>query len=298
MAVELKDKCSKMRQFNFYGLLMKKIFLCSLVAAYVLNAGVVDGVALTVNGKVVTMYEIVKFSEQKKVSRKDAIEALIEQRLEEAELSKQNIQIDDFDVERRIEQIAASNKMTLAQFQDALSSRLISYSEYKADVKNKMARERLFQKITYQKFAPIDEKDLKLYYENNKQEFSTPSKIEAVQYSSKDKNALARLMTSPMSNEAAVAKEEISIDTKTLDPSLVYILKNTKDGSFTQILPIKDEFISFYIKDKKDFSVPDFESVRNEVNEKMAAKKEEDAIKDYFEKLKASAKVKVIRLPN
>ncbi|MGE4399600.1 MAG: peptidyl-prolyl cis-trans isomerase [Campylobacterales bacterium] len=277
---------------------MKKIFLCSLAAAYVLNAGVVDGVALTVNGKVVTMYEIVKFSEQKKVSRKDAIEALIEQRLEEAELSKQNIQIDDFDVERRIEQIAASNKMTLAQFQDALSSRLISYSEYKADVKNKMARERLFQKITYQKFAPIDEKDLKLYYENNKQEFSTPSKIEAVQYSSKDKNALARLMTSPMSNEAAVAKEEISIDTKTLDPSLVYILKNTKDGSFTQILPIKDEFISFYIKDKKEFSIPDFESVRNEVNEKMAAKKEEDAIKDYFEKLKASAKVKVIRLPN
>ncbi|HOI83347.1 MAG TPA: SurA N-terminal domain-containing protein, partial [Campylobacterales bacterium] len=267
-------------------------------AACVLNAGVVDGVALTVNGKVVTMYEIVKFSEQKKVSRKDAIEALIEQRLEEAELSKQNIQIDDFDVERRIEQIAASNKMTLAQFQDALSSRLISYSEYKADVKNKMARERLFQKITYQKFAPIDEKDLKLYYENNKQEFSTPSKIEAVQYSSKDKNALARLMASPMSNESAVAKEEISIDTKTLDPSLVYILKNTKDGSFTQILPLKDEFISFYIKDKKDFSVPDFESVRNEVNEKMAAKKEEDAIKDYFEKLKASAKVKVIRLPN
>ncbi len=277
---------------------MKKIFLCSIAAACVLNAGVVDGVALTVNGKVVTMYEIVKFSEQKKVSRKDAIEALIEQRLEEAELSKQNIQIDDFDVERRIEQIAASNKMTLAQFQDALSSRLISYSEYKADVKNKMARERLFQKITYQKFAPIDEKDLKLYYENNKQEFSTPSKIEAVQYSSKDKNALARLMASPMSNESAVAKEEISIDTKTLDPSLVYILKNTKDGSFTQILPLKDEFISFYIKDKKDFSVPDFESVRNEVNEKMVAKKEEDAIKDYFEKLKASAKVKVIRLPN
>lgn len=277
---------------------MKKIFLSSLAATYVLNAGVVDGVALTVNGKVITMYEIVKFSEQKKVSRKDAIEALIEQRLEEAELSKQNIQIDDFDVERRIEQIAASNKMTLAQFQDALSSRLISYSEYKADVKNKMARERLFQKITYQKFAPIDEKDLKLYYENNKQEFSTPSKIEAVQYLSKDKNVLARLMTSPMSNEGGVAKEEISIDTKTLDPSLVYILKNTKEGSFTQILPIKDEFISFYIKDKKDFSIPDFESIRDEVSEKMAAKKEEDAIKDYFEKLKASAKVKVIRLPN
>ncbi len=277
---------------------MKKMFFCSIAAACVLNAGVVDGVALTVNGKVVTMYEIVKLSEQRKISRKDAVEALIEQKLEEAELAKQNIQIEDFDVDRKIEQIAASNKMTLTQFQDALSARLISYSEYKTDVKNKMARERLFQKITYQKFTPVDEKDLKLYYENNKQEFSTPSIIDAIQYSSKDKSALVRLIGSPMTSEPSVTKEEISIDTKTLDPSLVYILKNTADGSFSQILPVKEEFVSFYIKDKKDFSVPEFEAVRNEVSEKMSSKKEEDAIKDYFEKLKAAAKVKVIRLPN
>lgn len=277
---------------------MKKSFFCSIALACALHAGVVDGVALTVNGKVITMYEIVKLAEAKKVDKEAAIEALIEQRLEEAELSKQNIQIDDFDVDRKIEQIAASNKMTLLQFKEALEGRLVNYADYKKDIKNKMARERLYQKITYQKFSPLDDRDLKLFFENNKNEFSTPSKIDAIQYSSADKNAIARAMASVMSEEPGVKKEEIAIDTKSLDPSLVYILKNTKDGSFTQILPVKDQFVSFYVKDKKEFEVPSFENVKSEVIEKMSAKKEEEAIKDYFEKLKASAKVKIIRLPN
>lgn len=277
---------------------MKKMFLLSFAAACVLNAGTVDGVALTVNGKVITMYEIVKLSEQKKISRQDAVELLVEKKLEEAELAKQNVKVDDFDVQRKIEQIAASNGLSLLAFKDALSARLINYEDYKNEIRNKMAKERFFQKITYQKFTPVDEKDLKLYFENNKAEFATPAKIEVLQYSAKDKNALEKAVLSPMANEPSVAKEEVIIETKALDASLLYILKNTKDGSFTQIMPVKDRFVSFYIKDKKEFGTPEFESVKNEVAEKFASKKEESAIKDYFEKVKASAKIKVIRLPN
>ncbi len=277
---------------------MKKMFLLSFAAACVLNAGTVDGIALTVNGKVITMYEIVKLSEQNKISRQEAIEILVEKKLEETELAKQNIKVDDFDVQKKIEQIASSNGLSLSDFKSALLARHINYMDYKNEVKSKMAKERLLQKITYQKFAPVDEKDLKLYFENNKQEFATPAKIEALQYSSKDKNALERAVLSPMSNEPSIAKEEVVIDTKTLDASLLYVLKNTKDGSFTQIMPVKDRFVAFYIKDKKEFGAPEFESVRNEVVEKLSGKKEETAIKDYFEKAKASAKIKVIRLPN
>ncbi len=277
---------------------MKKIFLVSIAAACALNAGIVDGIALTVNGKVVTMYEIVKLSEQNKISRQEAVELLVEKKLEEAELSKQNIKVDDFDVQKKIDQIAASNGLSLSDFKNALSARMINYSDYKNEVRSKMAKEKLLQKITYQKFEPVDEKELKLYFENNKQEFATPAKIDVLQYSSKDKDALERAVSSPMSNESNIAKEEIVIDTKTLDASLLYILKNTKDGSFTQIMPVKDRFVAFYIKDKKEFGTPDFESVKSEVMGKLSSKKEESAVKDYFEKAKASAKIKVIRLPN
>ncbi len=277
---------------------MKKSFLLSLIVASSLYAGVVDGVSLIVSGKVITMYEIVSFSEQNKISRERAIEALVEKRLEEAELSRQNINIDDFEVERKIGQIASSNGLSISQFRDALNARFINYTEYKSEVKSKLAKERLFQKITHEKYTPMDEKDLRLYFDNNKKEFAVPSKIEALQYSSKDRAAIERAVSSPMSVLQGVAKEEIIIDTKNLDPALVYVFKSTKEGAFTQIMPIKDKFVSYYIKDKKDFITPEFESAKGEVIERLTSKKEEDAVKDYFEKLKASAKIKVVRLPN
>ena len=87
-------------------------------------------------------------------------------------------------------------------------------------------------------------------------------------------------------------------DTKNIDAGLVYVLKNTKDNSFTNIMQVKDQYVVFYVKDKKGFETPEFESVKNEVAERVAANKEEDAIREYFEKLKASAKIKVLRLPN
>ena len=70
---------------------MKKAFLISIATALTLSAQIVDGVAMTVNGRVVTMFEIVKLSESAKISRQDAIEKIIEKKLEEYELEKQNV---------------------------------------------------------------------------------------------------------------------------------------------------------------------------------------------------------------
>ena len=99
---------------------MKKAFLISIATALTLSAQIVDGVAMTVNGRVVTMFEIVKLSESAKISRQDAIEKIIEKKLEEYELEKQNVKIDDFEIERRMEMIASSNNMSLVQFKEAI----------------------------------------------------------------------------------------------------------------------------------------------------------------------------------
>ncbi len=294
----LKGKCSKMNKIKPTGKSMKKTFLVSIAAACVLNAGTLDGIAAKVNDKVITMYEIVKLSDEKKITRQEAVELLIEKRLEESELAKQDIAIDDFDVDKKVEQIATSNHLSLVQFKDALTKRGIDFSAYKTSIRDKMARDRLYQKITYQKFSPADEKDLRLYFDNNKKEFSMPTKVDVIQYSSKSDAALQAMLKSPLSAQSGIAKEEMTIDTKNLDAGLIYVLKNTKDGSFTNIMPVKDMFVTFYVKDKKDFETPTFENARNEVFEKVAAKKEEESIRDYFEKLKASAKIKVLRLPN
>lgn len=277
---------------------MNRALLLSCVASAILYAGIVDGVAVTVNSKAITMYEIVKLSESAKISREEAVEKLIEKKIEESELAKQNIYIDDFDIEKKVEQIASSNGMTLLTFKDALNARLIDYSAYKNEIKNKMARERLYQKITYQKYTPAEESELKLFYENNKDMFKSPKIIEAVQYSSKNQANLESLISSPLSDPKGIDKENLIVESASLEPALRYLLTNTKDGSFTQIMSVDGKFVSFYIKDKKDFFVPEFDSIRGEVQAAYNSKKEEDAVREYFEKLKAAAKIKIVRLPN
>ena len=118
---------------------MKKAFLISIATALTLSAQIVDGVAMTVNGKVVTMFEIVKLSEGAKISRQEAIEKIIEKKLEESVLEKQNVKIDDFEIERRMEMIASSNNMTLVQFKEAIEKNFLGVSEYKKELKESQA---------------------------------------------------------------------------------------------------------------------------------------------------------------
>ena len=80
---------------------MKKAFLISIATALTLSAQIVDGVAMTVNGRVVTMFEIVKLSESAKISRQDAIEKIIEKKLEELIITELYNSINTYDFKKQ-----------------------------------------------------------------------------------------------------------------------------------------------------------------------------------------------------
>jgi parvulin-like peptidyl-prolyl isomerase len=277
---------------------MKKIVLGLTLFGAISFAATLDGIAIKVNNKVVTMYEILKLETDKKISQEEAIDELVQKRLEELELEKKDVSIDDFEVEKQIDRIATNNGLTLSQFKDALKQRFIDFEEYKKDVKKKMVRDKLYQKIAFQKFAPIDEKDIASYYDTHKSEFMAPKKISAIEYSSENKENFELLAKSPLADIPGIKKSETTIDTTGLEPGLVYLFKETKEGQFTPPIAVKGKYISYFIKEKLESEQLPVEKVRNEIFEKLANQKEEAAIKEYFDKLKASAKIKVVRLPN
>jgi peptidyl-prolyl cis-trans isomerase SurA len=277
---------------------MKKIVAGLTLFGALSFAATLDGVAVLVNDKVVTMYEIVKLAEEKKISREEAIDLLVQKRLEEIELNKKDVKIDDFEVDKQVEKVASNNGFTLTQFKDALRQRVIDFEDYKKDVKQKMTRDKLYQKIAYQKYVPIDEKEIAAYYEANRKSFTAPKKLIAIEYSSASREAVEAAISSPLAKTKNVKKSEITIETAGLEPGLIYLFKETKEGQFTAPMAAKGQFISYFIKEKLDSEQLSLEKVRNEIFERLAGQKEESAIKEYFEKLKASAKIKVIRLPN
>lgn len=287
-----------MKYNSLQGCLMKKIILGMTLFGAISFAATLDGVSVVVNNKVITMYEILKLSSEKKISKEDAIDQLVQKRLEEIEMTKQDMKIDDFEIDKQIERIASNNGLTLTQFKDALKQRFIDFNEYKKEIKQKMTRDKLYQKIAFQKYVPIDEKDIAAYYEKNKLEFMVPKKIDAVEYSSDSKEAIEALITSPLSSNKKVQKTELKIDTTGMEQGLVYLFKTTKEGQFTPPIAITGKYVAYFVKEKLESEQQTLEKSRNEIFEKLASQKEESAIKEYFEKLKASAKIKVIRLPN
>jgi peptidyl-prolyl cis-trans isomerase SurA len=277
---------------------MKKIVAGLTLFGALSFAATLDGIAVLVNDKVVTMYEIVKLAEEKKLSREEAIDLLVQKRLEEIELNKKDVKIDDFEVDKQVEKVASNNGFTLTQFKDALRQRVVDFEDYKKDVKQKMTRDKLYQKIAYQKYVPIDEKEIVAYFEANKKLFTAPKKLVAIEYSSVSREAVEAAIVSPLAKTKNVKKSEITIEMAGLEPGLIYLFKETKEGQFTAPMNAKGQFISYFIKEKLDSEQLPLEKVRNEIFERLAQQKEESAIKEYFEKLKASAKIKVVRLPN
>ncbi len=88
------------------------------------------------------------------------------------------------------------------------------------------------------------------------------------------------------------------IETKNINPKLLYILNKTKEASFTPVITIADNFATFYIKKKLNIKTLPFDEVKQEIFAKLADKREKEIIREYFDKIKAEANIRMIRKPS
>ena len=135
------------------------------------NAGTVDGVSLIINKEPITLYDVFKYSNRFNISKKEALDILVRQKLEESEIKKQNISADAFEVDQYIDNLAISNKMNQYGFLAMIQSKNIEMAEYKEDVKNKIKREKLYKKIVSTKMQQLGDSELQAYYNENAGEF-------------------------------------------------------------------------------------------------------------------------------
>ncbi len=257
----------------------------------------IDGISLIVNNEPITTYEIQKYKKALNISTNQAIDLLIQKKVEDREIKLSDIRVDSFDVEEEMRKIAKQNRLTLDEFKEALKDRGIDIEEYKEELKNRIKRERLYQKIASSKMRKATKEDLKRYYKNNPQEFSIPQTIDIIEYSSPNKEALLKLIKAPMYKSDEISSVEKELNAREIHPKVLYILTNTKEGSFTPILKANNRYVTLYIKKKKDIKTLPFEDVKNAVFAKVMKEKEKEAIREYFEKIKAEAKILVVRKP-
>ena len=152
--------------------------LCAALCTTSLSAATIDGVAIVINKEPITLYDVYKYSKRFNIEKKEALDILVRQKLEESEIKKLDISVTNFDVDQAIETLAISNNMSQFDFINMIKSKNIDIAEYKEELKNKLKRDKLYRHILSAKAQQVSDGELKAYYNENQNEFSQASSFD------------------------------------------------------------------------------------------------------------------------
>jgi hypothetical protein len=74
-----------------------------------------------------------------------------------------------------------------------------------------------------------------------------------------------------------------------------YLLNETKVNSFTPIFTANKQFVSLFLVKKNGSTALSFESVKARIFNDIMSTREKKYLKDYFEKQKLTADIKIVR---
>lgn len=277
---------------------ISRLFLAASLAATLGFSGIISGVSIIINDEPITLYEVYKYSEKLKISKKESLDFLVRQKLEEAQIKKLRIDADVFEVDNFIEKIAAQNGLSQYEFLNMIKAKNIDIDDYKTEIKDNIKKEKLYASIYREKLTPIEEADIEAFYNENIKEFAVANKFEITSYISNDPQALQAILNNPMMKPETVQIENATLESSQLSNQLKSLLNATQIGNFTQISNIQNKATMFYVKDKSDITTLPLKDVKQNIYSVLSKQNEAKILKDYFEKIKASATIKVIRNPS
>ena len=271
---------------------MKKLILIGCMALFTFaEAKMVNAIALIVNGEAVTTAEIRAVQKQMNVSKKQATDMLIADRLQKAAM--RNVSISENAIDSKIAQIAAQNNLTIPKMQKLLKQQGTSWRKYRRSIKDRMKKDKFYKEKVAATLSKPREDELKLFYEKNKKDFVMPKSISMIEYSSASEDTLKKFLETK--KKKGVRSRSVKKSTKNINSALLGTILRTQNGSFTRPINDGNKYISYKIISKNGQRSMSFEDAKGAVAGKWRQQQQGKALKDYFEKLKTNADVQVIR---
>jgi hypothetical protein len=273
---------------------MKKYLVGFLLSLGIANAGLVNGVAVVVNDEPITLYDIDLKMQEKGLNKNDAVKNLIEEVLYEQQIAKENISVDIFEVDEYISKLAAQNRMSLLEFKSVIRQQQ-DYQQFVNDIKKRLTHQELVKKVARGNIKVATENDIKIYYENNQQQFTFAENIDVIAYVSKSKEALAKIQNGGKADKNLVKTQSITFKNSELTPKVRFILNNTGVNQFSNIFAQSGNYNLFLVKNKSDIQTLPITAVKEKIFQVIMQKREQDYLEEYFETLKITADIKVYR---
>ncbi len=279
------------RNFKIYKILIAFFCVFFLSSA---NAKYINGISAIIDGEIITDYDIQKLIDALKISPSQALNILIRQKLEDAQIKAMEINPSEIEINAQMSQIGArSGFKDWSEFEKALKNQGVNINDFRAQVKNNIALEKLYSNITNRPNANITQENARRFYQNNKSLFSRFINATITQYSSQNAQDLENLKAKKPNNALSAKAQKISATST--DARLVELVANTKIGDFTPIIPQGGFYVMFKINDKDGIYTPNFEDIEENVAQAMIAQEKEAMIEDYFNKLRVSANIQIIK---
>ncbi|MGP1485882.1 MAG: peptidylprolyl isomerase [Campylobacter sp.] len=275
----------------------KKIFFIAFLCCFgFANAQqVVNGIAVIINNEPVTMHEVYKVAKQFNTDEKNALNLLIRDRLETAQIKNLKIEASSYEVSQKLEKIAAENGVSKENLRSFILSKGGDYTQFREDIEKSIKQEKLYQSIFSEAKIKVTPSMARAYFSQNQSQFSQFERVKAIHYVAQSKEILQSIKTSPMSQNTNVRTQSIDLKGSELPAGLRAVFSQTQDGSFTQIFQTQNGFEMFFVEQKIGQVTANFEDVENEAMNAVYKLEQDRVVNEYFNKLRAKANIKVLR---
>ncbi|WQW35801.1 SurA protein [Helicobacter pylori] len=256
---------------------------------------VVGGISLLVNGSPITLYQIQEEQEKSKVSKAQARDRLIAERIKNQEIERLKIHVDDDKLDQEMAMMAQQQGMDLDHFKQMLMAEG-HYKLYRDQLKEHLEMQELLRNILLTNVDTSSETKMREYYNKHKEQFSIPTEIETVRYTSTNQEDLERAMSNPNLEIPGVSKANEKIEMKTLNPQIAQVFISHEQGSFTPVMNGGGgQFITFYIKEKKGKNEVSFSQAKQFIAQKLVEESKDKILEEHFEKLRVKSRIVMIR---
>lgn len=302
---------------NFIKMQLLSIFLILSFLTIQSKAEVIDRIEAHVGNRIITSYDIETLNpdaykailaipdekvrqEQMAQYKEQALNFLIDMNIMEIAAEKDGIKISDKDLERAINEIAASNNLSMADFEKTLKSQNLSLKQYKYQIKSQMI---LRSKINVPQIV-ITEEDILNMVDEKQDEFGLKDlydiSIITVQTKSEINQIISRLKKGASFEDEA---KKYSLDTSASNggalgfQNATYMpiemeetLKKTKVGSLTKPFKYEDKWAVCLVKAfKSKYEIDD--ATRQKIREAIGEKLFAEAVEKWMKKSRESVVV-------
>lgn len=277
---------------------MRSLTLSTLLATFLWSAPI-GGVAVLVKNTPITLYEVQQEMKQSGTTATQSADTLIRKKLEQLEAGEKKITVTSTEINEELTRMAAQNNLSMVQFLNAMQTvRGLSEKDLKAKVEETIKGQKLYSAIAFSKMAQPSAEEEAEYYHLHLDDFSRPESFDVTTYISTSKEALSAKIADPMRHIENIQTKEENIPFGKINPQLAQILNKIPEGNFGPILPNgQNGFMSFYMREKQNVITENLDSVRPQIANAIMGEKRNQVLNDYFTRLRLSADIKVLRLP-